>query len=94
MEPTIAPGDVVIDQEIRPSEAKVGDIVTFRDPEDEHKLLTHRVVKIRRHDSHMWFTTQGHATTPKSTGGSTPAARSGGSGTRCHGSATSPSSPT
>jgi signal peptidase len=40
MEPTIAPGDVVIDQEIRPSEAQVGDIVTFRDPEDEHKLLT------------------------------------------------------
>jgi signal peptidase I len=65
MEPTIAPGDVVIDQEIRPSEAKVGDIVTFRDPEDEHKLLTHRVVKIRRHDSHMWFTTQGDANNTK-----------------------------
>jgi len=61
MEPAISPGDVVIDEEIRPSEAHVGDIVTFRDPEDESKLLTHRVVSIRRSGSHLWFVTQGDA---------------------------------
>lgn len=61
MEPVIAPGDVVIDQQIRPSEAKVGDIVTFRDPQDQKKLLTHRVVKITRHDSRMFFVTKGDA---------------------------------
>jgi signal peptidase I len=61
MEPAISPGDVVIDKEIRPSQAKVGDIVTFRDPQDQRKLLTHRVVKIRRHDSQMYFTTKGDA---------------------------------
>lgn len=61
MEPAISPGDVIIDQQIRPSEAKVGEIVTFRDPQDQHKLLTHRVVKITRHNSRMWFVTKGDA---------------------------------
>ena len=35
MEPTISPGDVVIDERISPLEARVGDVVTFRDPEDQ-----------------------------------------------------------
>ena len=61
MEPTISPGDVVINEEIAPGEAKVGDIVTFRDPQDERKLLTHRVVSIRAAGSHLWFVTQGDA---------------------------------
>jgi signal peptidase I len=61
MEPVISPGDVIIDKQIRPSQAQVGDIVTFRDPQNQHKLLTHRVVKITRHDSHMWFVTKGDA---------------------------------
>jgi signal peptidase I len=61
MEPTISPGDVVIDEEIKPMNALVGDIVTFRDPEDQSKLLTHRVVAIRRGGTHLWFTTQGDA---------------------------------
>ena len=61
MEPTISPGDVVIDEEIKPMNASVGDIVTFRDPEDQSKLLTHRVVAIRRKGLQLWFTTQGDA---------------------------------
>jgi signal peptidase len=61
MEPAISPGDVVIDEQIAPTEARVGDIVTFRDPEDEGKLLTHRVVKIRRDGSQLWFVTKGDA---------------------------------
>jgi signal peptidase len=61
MEPTISPGDVVINEQIEPWEARVGDIVTFRDPEDGSKLLTHRVVATKDTGSHVWFVTQGDA---------------------------------
>ena len=62
MEPTISPGDVVINEEIAPTEAKVGDIVTFRDPEEQSKMLTHRVVAKRRlKDGRFAFVTQGDA---------------------------------
>jgi signal peptidase I len=61
MEPAISPGDVVVDEQIAPSEARVGDVVTFRDPEDQGKLLTHRVVAVRRAGSHFWFVTKGDA---------------------------------
>jgi signal peptidase I len=61
MEPTISPGDVVINEQIAPGEAKVGDIVTFRDPRDEQKLLTHRVVSIHDEGLHLSFVTQGDA---------------------------------
>ncbi len=61
MEPAISPGDVVIDEQIAPWEAQVGDIVTFRDPQDPSKLLTHRVVSAKDHGSRIWFTTQGDA---------------------------------
>ncbi len=42
MAPAIRPGDVVIDQRIRPTQARVGDIVTFTSP-GEKKLITHRI---------------------------------------------------
>ena len=62
MEPTISPGDVVIDEEIPPTEAQVGDIVTFRDPEQQSKMLTHRVASTRTlKDGRVAFVTQGDA---------------------------------
>jgi signal peptidase len=61
MEPTIAAGDVVIDARISPLDARVGDVITFRDPEDQSRLITHRVQRIRRSGSHLWFVTQGDA---------------------------------
>ena len=61
MEPTIAAGDVVIDEQISPTAVAVGDVVTFRDPEDQSRLITHRVRSIRRQGSHLWFITQGDA---------------------------------
>lgn len=61
MEPTISAGDVVVDERISPLQARVGDIVTFRDPEDQSRQLTHRVKRIRREGSHLWFVTQGDA---------------------------------
>jgi signal peptidase len=62
MEPTISPGDVVINEEISPTEATVGDIVTFRDPEQQSKMITHRVVSIQSvNDGRYAFVTQGDA---------------------------------
>jgi signal peptidase len=61
MEPAIAAGDVVIDEHISPTAARVGDVVTFRDPEDQSRLITHRVRSIRRTGTHLWFVTQGDA---------------------------------
>jgi signal peptidase I len=62
MEPTISPGDVVINEQIAPAEAKVGDIVTFRDPEEQSKMLTHRVVAVRPvKEGRYAFVTQGDA---------------------------------
>jgi signal peptidase len=61
MEPAISPGDVVIAERIAPGEAAPGDVVTFRDPEDQSRLITHRVVAIRRDGSHLWFRTRGDA---------------------------------
>lgn len=61
MEPAIAAGDVVIDERISPTSARVGDVVTFRDPEDQSRLITHRVRSIRRAGSHLWFVTRGDA---------------------------------
>ena len=62
MEPTISPGDVVIDEQIAPTEAEVGDIITFRDPEQQSKMLTHRVVSVKPlRGGRYAFVTQGDA---------------------------------
>ena len=61
MEPAIAPGDVVMNQQVSPAAVAVGDVVTFRDPEDQGRQITHRVRAIRPAGSHIWFVTQGDA---------------------------------
>jgi signal peptidase I len=43
MEPAIHTGDVVVNERIDPLEARVGDVVTFRDPRDQSRLVTHRL---------------------------------------------------
>ena len=47
MEPALGVGDVVIDSRVSPAEVRVGDIVTFSDPEGTGKLITHRVRRVR-----------------------------------------------
>jgi signal peptidase I len=43
MEPTLETGSVVIDEMIAPTEARVGDIVTFSDPAHPERTITHRL---------------------------------------------------
>ena len=62
MHPTIDTGDIVIDRGIRARDARVGDIVTFPDPGDDRRLLTHRVRSIAPGPAGaLAITTQGDA---------------------------------
>jgi signal peptidase len=63
MEPTIGVGDIVVVREISPLQARVGDIVTFRDPTDSSRLITHRVRDIEVEGHTVVFRTKGDANT-------------------------------
>jgi signal peptidase I len=60
MTPAILTGDVVIDERIRPLQARIGDIITFQDPR-RSRLLTHRLRSIRRHGDKLLMVTKGDA---------------------------------
>jgi signal peptidase I len=61
MEPAIATGDVVVDKPVSPREVNVGDVVTFRDPENSHKLITHRVRALKVQGGQVSVVTKGDA---------------------------------
>jgi len=63
MAPAIRTGDVVVVQPIAPTEAEIGDIVTFRDPQGSGRLLVHRVRAISREGDDVEAITQGDANT-------------------------------
>ena len=63
MTPTLETGDVVVTEPILPSSARVGDIVTFRDPEGSGKLFSHRVQSVRPAGENVSFVTRGDANT-------------------------------
>jgi signal peptidase len=61
MTPAIRTGDVVVVHPITPSQATVGDVLTFQDPEGSGRLLVHRARAVRRRGDRVAFTTQGDA---------------------------------
>ncbi len=63
MTPTLDIGDLVIEHPVHPVEIRVGDIVTFRDPENPKRLLTHRVVRYHVSPSQVDVVTRGDANT-------------------------------
>ena len=63
MEPTLHVGDVVVVEQVPPLDVRVGDIVTFRDPEDAERLITHRVREIDVQGNSVAFVTKGDANT-------------------------------
>jgi signal peptidase len=63
MEPTISTGDVIVVKTISPLEAKVGDVVSFRDPDNPNRLLSHRVIQMRVMPEGVAFVTKGDANT-------------------------------
>lgn len=63
MTPAIRTGDVVVATPIAPLAARVGDIVTFREPNAAGRLLSHRVRAMHQAGRGVAFTTQGDANT-------------------------------
>ncbi|HEX7464708.1 MAG TPA: signal peptidase I [Actinomycetota bacterium] len=63
MDPTLRVGDVVIVNQISPLDAKIGDVVTFRDPSNPTRLVTHRVRDIEISNGVVRFVTKGDANT-------------------------------
>ena len=61
MEPAIGTGDLVMTLPISPGEAAGGDIVTFNDPDDPGRLMTHRVASSERRGDTLHFVTKGDA---------------------------------
>jgi signal peptidase I len=62
MEPALAVGDVVIGSRVSPAQVRVGDIITFSDPEGTGKLITHRVRRVRIADGTAHVVTKGDNT--------------------------------
>jgi signal peptidase I len=63
MEPTIHTGDVVVERQISPLDVRLGDVVSFKDPEDPSILITHRVQSMVVHDDVVSIVTKGDANT-------------------------------
>lgn len=63
MTPAIRTGDVVVVRPMSPTEAEIGDIVTFKDPAGSGRLLVHRVRAISRVGDKVEVITKGDANT-------------------------------
>jgi signal peptidase I len=63
MTPAIETGDVVVTKPIPPLTARVGDVVTFVDPEGTGRLFSHRVQSVRAVSGGVAFVTRGDANT-------------------------------
>lgn len=63
MTPTIETGDVVVTEPVAPLSLRIGDIVTFKDPEGSGRLYSHRVQSIARDGGEVRFVTRGDANT-------------------------------
>ena len=61
MAPALRTGDLVVAKQLRPDEARIGDVVTFRSPGGDGRLITHRVRWVARNGRNVSFATQGDA---------------------------------
>jgi signal peptidase I len=62
MVPTIRPGDVIVDVKERPQDIRVGQIITYKIPVDDHRVESHRVTWVGRDkDGGVLFRTKGDA---------------------------------
>jgi signal peptidase len=61
MAPVFDAGSLVGVKDILPEEVEVGDIVTFQDPADAERVITHRVLEIKENNGALSFVTKGDA---------------------------------
>ena len=62
MEPAVHTGDVVVNRPVVPLDARVGDVITFRDPAGGG-FVTHRVRRVNARGGTVTFVTKGDANT-------------------------------
>ena len=73
MSPAIETGDVVVTEPLSPLSARVGDIVTFRDPEGGGKLFSHRVQAVTAGRRRRSPSSPAATPTPRPSAGTSPA---------------------
>lgn len=61
MVPVFDPGSMVVVKELDAKQIAVGDIITFKEPGNSQKLITHRVLEINDQKGDLQFTTKGDA---------------------------------
>jgi signal peptidase I len=61
MEPELKTGGIAVDETILARDARPGDIVTFADPEDKSRMITHRLRSIRIEGAKAFMVTRGDA---------------------------------
>jgi len=61
MTPTIPVGGLAVDRPIPATRVRVGDVITFTDPYDQSRMVTHRVVAIIRTTHGLAYRTKGDA---------------------------------
>jgi signal peptidase I len=47
MSPAIHPGDVIVDTPLALSDVRVGQVLTYHIPVDDHRVLSHRVIEVQ-----------------------------------------------
>jgi signal peptidase I len=61
MRPTLGVGSLAVDRVIPASRVRVGDVITFNDPYDKGRLITHRIAQIVPTDHGLAYRTKGDA---------------------------------
>lgn len=62
MSPGINPGDVVVTTSLAATDMKVGQIITYHIPVDDHRIVSHRVIEVNKTaDGIVSFKTKGDA---------------------------------
>ena len=61
MRPTLPVGSLAVDRVVQASDVRVGDVITFADPYDPRRLVTHRVVSVVRTPHGLGYRTRGDA---------------------------------
>lgn len=65
MEPRLPVGSVAITERVRTSSLHVGDVITFREPDNPEHLITHRIASITKQDGRLRYETKGDANDSK-----------------------------
>lgn len=61
MQPTMPVGSVVLTTPVAAHDVRVGDVITYRIPVEDRRIVTHRVVEVLRDDDRPVVRTQGDA---------------------------------